>query len=71
MLRGEAGKERTGVFALEGDVARFVPVEAGMIGGLEIEVEGIAEGREIVIGPWQVLRDLQDGVRLRPTRPTG
>jgi HlyD family secretion protein len=69
VLRGEAGRERTGVFALEGDVARFVPVEAGMIGGLEIEVKGIAEGREIVIGPWQVLRDLQDGVRLRPTRP--
>jgi HlyD family secretion protein len=69
VLRGEAGRERSGVFAVDGDRARFVPVEAGMIGGLEIEVKGIAEGREIVIGPWQALRDLQDGARLRPTRP--
>ena len=70
VLRGEAGKERTGVFAVEGDVARFVPVEAGMIGGLEIEVTGVADGREIVVGPWQTLKDLRDGARLRPTRPS-
>ncbi len=70
VLRGEPGKERTGVFAVEGDVARFVPVEAGMIGGLEIEVAGVTDGREIVVGPWQTLKDLQDGARLRPTRPS-
>jgi HlyD family secretion protein len=64
-LRGAAGQEKTGVFAVEQDAARFVPVEAGMIGGLDIEVKGLAEGREIVVGPWQALKDLQDGARIK------
>jgi len=63
-LRGAAGQEKTGVFAVEEGAARFVPVEAGMIGGLDIEVKGLAEGREIVVGPWQALKDLQDGARI-------
>ena len=68
-LRGAAGQEKTGVFAIDGDVVRFVPVEAGMIGGLDIEVKGVAEGREIVAGPWQVLKDLQDGAKVKVARP--
>jgi len=69
VLRGEPGKERAGVFAVEGRTARFVPVETGMIGGLEIEVrQGLAEGREVVAGPWQTLKDLQDGAAIRPAR---
>jgi hypothetical protein len=40
-----------------------------MIGGLEIEVrQGIEEGWEIVAGPWQSLKDLQDGTAIRPAR---
>jgi HlyD family secretion protein len=69
VLRGEPGQERPGVFAVDGKQALFVPVETGMIGGLEIEVKkGVSEGREIVAGPWQSLKDLQDGVALRPAR---
>jgi len=69
VLRGEAGRERPGVFAVEGKSARFVPVETGMIGGLEIEVtKGLEEGREIVAGPWQSLKDLQDGAAIRAGR---
>jgi HlyD family secretion protein len=69
VLRGEPGKERPGVFAVDGRTARFVPVETGMIGGLEIEVRrGLEEGREIVAGPWQSLKDLQDGAAIRPAR---
>jgi HlyD family secretion protein len=69
VLRGEAGKERPGVFAVEGKTARFVPVETGMIGGLEIEVTGgIEAGREIAVGPWQALKDLQDGAAVRTPR---
>jgi len=67
-LRGAPGQERTGVFVVEGSVAHFVPVEAGMIGGLAIEVRGLAEGREIVAGPWQALKDLQDGARVKVAR---
>jgi HlyD family secretion protein len=69
VLRAEAGRERTGVFVREGQTARFVPVETGMIGGLEIEVKkGLEEGREIVAGPWQSLKDLQDGAAIRTAR---
>ena len=69
VLRGEAGRERPGVFVAEGKAARFLPVETGMIGGLEIEIEkGLEEGREIVAGPWQSLKDLQDGAAIRTAR---
>jgi HlyD family secretion protein len=69
VLRGEPGKERSGVFAVDGRTARFVPVETGMIGGLEIEVkQGLADGREIVTGPWQSLKDLPDGAAIRAAR---
>jgi HlyD family secretion protein len=69
VLRGAAGRERTGVFVDEGKTARFVPVATGMIGGLEIEVRsGLEEGREIVAGPWQSLKDLQDGGAIRGVR---
>ena len=40
-----------------------------MIGGLEIEVtDGLEAGREIVVGPWQTLKDLQDGTPVRLAR---
>jgi HlyD family secretion protein len=69
VLRGEAGLERPGVFVMDRKAARFVPVETGMIGGLEIEVKkGLEEGREIVAGPWQSLKDLQDGAAIRTAR---
>ena len=69
VLRGPGGAERAGVLAVEGQTARFVPVETGMIGGLEIEVtSGLAEGREIVAGPWQSLKELQDGAPIRTIR---
>jgi len=57
---------RTGVFVPEGRVARFRPVKTGLIGGLDIEVSGLTEGSSLVIGPFQALRDLQDGQSVRP-----
>ncbi len=53
--------ERSGVFSIEGRKARFMPVEAGIIGGLDIEVDGVTEGSSVIVGPFQVLRELQDG----------
>jgi hypothetical protein len=32
-----------------------------MIGGLDIEVQGIDEGTEVIVGPYQILRGLEDG----------
>jgi len=59
------GQEQPGVFVPEGRIARFRPVKTGLIGGLDIEVSGLAEGTTIVVGPFQALRDLQDGQSLR------
>ena len=62
------GRDRTGVFVADGRTARFQPVTAGLIGGLDIEVSGVGEGTAIVTGPFQALRDLQDGVAVRPRK---
>ena len=52
---------RTGVFGTSGGAAQFLPVTTGIIGGLQIEVDGVPEGTSIIVGPIQVLRDLEDG----------
>jgi HlyD family secretion protein len=54
-----------GVYLLEGDRVRFVPVKTGLTGSLEIEVtDGLASEQEIVIGPFRALRELKDGDRV-------
>jgi len=62
---GPDGKDRTGVFQPKDGKAVFVPVKAGIIGGLDMEIEGVSEGTSIVVGPFQVLRDLTDGAPIR------
>ncbi len=57
----EDGSEARGVFVVTDGEARFTPVGTGIIGGLDIEVSGIEAGTEVVIGPYQVLRDLAEG----------
>ena len=60
-LDGESGEEIRGVFVVTDGRAQLVPVETGIIGGLDIEVSGVSAGTEIVVGPYQALRELQDG----------
>ncbi len=55
----------TGVFVVTGDVVAFSKVKTGVIGGLSIEVEGVAEGASVVAGPFQALRELIDGTRVK------
>jgi HlyD family secretion protein len=64
--RGDA----TGVFVVSDGLARFTPVTTGIIGGLAIEVTGVSEGATVVAGPFQVLRELADGARVRARTPT-
>ncbi len=55
-------KIEEGVYLLEGDTVRFVPVKTGLTGSLEIEVkDGLTPGQEIVIGPFRALRELKEG----------
>ena len=72
VLRQPAGNgaEAPGVFVVDDGRAKFVPVTAGVIGGLDIEVGGIPEGTSVISGPYQVLRDLQDGALVEPSTPS-
>ncbi len=60
---------QTGVFVLRDGGVKFTPVTTGIIGGLSIEVGGLSEGTEIVAGPFQTLRELRDGTRVRARSP--
>ena len=60
-----SGAERPGLFLVENGRAKFIPVTPGVIGGLDIEVSGVGEGASVIIGPYQALRDLQDGTLVR------
>ena len=57
--------ERPGVFLLADGLARFTPVSSGVIGGLDIEVSGVAEWARVIVGPYQALRDMKDGTLVR------
>jgi HlyD family secretion protein len=51
-----------GVFVVEGDIARFRPVEVGIAGDSYFEVlSGLEEGTTIVSGSFQAIRELSDG----------
>jgi HlyD family secretion protein len=63
---GEGEAEVAGVFVVRDGRAVFTPVTTGIIGGLEIDVTGVAANPPIVVGPFQTLRTLQDGAAIRP-----
>ena len=65
VTRAAGEREETGVFVVRGGVAVFTPVTLGLISGLDAEIEGVAEGAEIVLGPLATLRALKDGDTLR------
>ncbi|MFN9706517.1 MAG: secretion protein HlyD, partial [Planctomycetota bacterium] len=59
-------KERKGVFVRRDGRARFVPCDFGVIGeSMDVEVlAGLKEGDEVVSGPFQALRTLQEWDRV-------
>ena len=74
--RGAAGgankKETEGVFLIHNGVATFHPVKVGIAGEEHFEVvEGVHQGDTIVAGPYQAIRDLKEGARVRPNRESG
>lgn len=59
-------QEVEGVFLVEGDVVRFVAVETGIAGERHFEVlSGLEEGQKIVRGPFDVLRRLSSGEKVK------
>ena len=60
----------TGVFVVTGGAVTFTKVTTGVIGGLSIEVDGVSEGAAVVAGPFQALREMSDGTRVRVRKPS-
>ena len=59
-------KEAEGVFVVDKGTATFRPVKVGIAGDEYFEVlDGLKEGETIVAGPYQAIRDLKDGARVR------
>jgi HlyD family secretion protein len=61
-----AEREEEGVYAVDAQRVKFVPVDKGITGGMMIEVtSGLKEGQEIVTGPYAALRELKDGILIK------
>src|SRR5712691_8046518 len=59
-------KETEGVFVVKDGVANFRQVKVGVAGDEYFEVtEGLKPGETIVAGPYQAIRDLKEGARVR------
>ncbi len=66
------GDEVEGVFVLRGGRSQFTPVKIGIAGEQYFEVlGGLKEGDEVVLGPFDQVRDMmdQDRVRIREEEP--
>lgn len=60
-------EEEEGVYVVENGRAKLYPVTKGIMGGLLIEItSGLKEGQEIIVGPYNALRELKDGILLKP-----
>ena len=59
------GTQQVGVFVVDNGVATFRPATTGIIGGLTVELEGVPEGATVISGPFQVLREIQNGAKVR------
>jgi HlyD family secretion protein len=58
--------EKEGVFILRNETAVFQAVTTGITGTTDIEIlEGLSENDQIVTGPYQVLRTLQENAKVK------
>jgi len=65
-------KESEGVFVVHNGIATFRPVKVGIAGEEHFEVvDGVRQGDTIVAGPYQAVRDLKEGARVRPSKESG
>jgi HlyD family secretion protein len=64
-------EETEGVFVVIDGLAQFRPVKTGIAGEEHFEIiEGVAEGDSIVAGPYQTIRDLEEGSAVRASNAT-
>lgn len=63
---GEDKNEHEGVFIVEEDRSRFVPVTTGISDDTNIEIlEMLEEDTRVVVGPFKTLRDLEDSTKVK------
>jgi HlyD family secretion protein len=59
---GQTKKDAEGVFVITGGKAAFTPVKTGIAGEKFLEVvSGVKAGDEVIVGPFNSVRDLKDG----------
>jgi HlyD family secretion protein len=64
-------KELKGVFIVEENKAKFVPVETGIADQKDIEVtSGLEAGQKVITGPFRTLRTIKSGTDVNPIEKT-
>ena len=61
MTPADKPKPIKGVYVLDGNKAKFKPVETGITGESDIQItSGLSEGEEVITGPSRVLNTLKE-----------
>jgi HlyD family secretion protein len=64
-VQQERREEVVGVFVIKDGKANFRPVETGITGATDIEIpKGLDAGEEIMVGPYQTIRNLRPGAKV-------
>jgi HlyD family secretion protein len=59
--------EEEGLFLMDNGRAKFSPVQKGIMGELDIEITGgLKAGQEVIVGPYDALRQMKDGLLVKP-----
>jgi HlyD family secretion protein len=70
--RDKKKDEKTGVFVVVGEKVEFRELTTGIASETDIEVKGtLKPGERVVTGPYQVLRDLRPGTKVKIESPGG
>lgn len=65
-------EEVTGVFEIKNGAAEFTEVKIGITGSTDIEItQGLEAGAQIMVGPYQTIRNLRPGTKVSVDNRTG
>lgn len=73
LAKQEASRQEiTGVFVIKNETAEFHPVMTGITGATDIEItQGLEPGQEIMVGPYQIIRNLKPGAKVKVDNRSG
>lgn len=62
----DESEREEGVYIVQENRVKFIPVQKGIMGELKIEIlSGLEEGQEVVVGPYSALRQLKDEMLIK------